>query len=114
MKESDHDRLKELEARIQILENENRELTEQLQQGDSSTEDRALLMQVANASHVAITVLNRNGEITFINERAEKILGLEKGNILHRKYNDPEWQINDFEGHPLPDEQLPFQIVQRY
>jgi PAS domain S-box-containing protein len=111
MKKSDHDRLKELETRIQILETENRELTEKLKQGDASNQDRSILMQVANASHVAITVLNRDGNITFVNECAEKVLGLKKDGISQLSYNDPGWRITDFEGNPFPDEKLPFQIV---
>jgi len=62
-------------------------------------------------SPVGITLVNRAGQITFANATAEKILGLTKSEITQLTYNDPAWQITDYDGRPMPDEALPFRRV---
>jgi len=36
------------------------------------------------------------------------VLGLEPAEVKQRKFNDPERQIRDLDGEPIPDEELPF------
>jgi PAS domain S-box-containing protein len=112
MKESSRDRIRELENKIKSLEKENQALKEKFQQHSALEQDRTVLTKLANASHIAITVVNRDGNIVFVNEQAERILGLQKESISQRTYNDSEWKITDLDGNPFPDEQLPFQVVQ--
>lgn len=61
---------------------------------------------------IAIVLLNKDGEIKFANNQAEKRLGIKKDDITGRSYNAPEWKITDFDGNPFPNEQLPFVRVQ--
>ena len=69
------------------------------------------LTQVMETSPIGITVLNKEGQITYANKRAEKILGLTKHDITQLCYNAPEWHITDFNGDPFPDGDLPFSKV---
>ena len=73
--------------------------------------ERDLLNLIAETSPVAITVLNRDGEITFANQQAEDVLGLTEDQITQRAYNTPTWHITDENGKPFPDEDLPFRRV---
>ncbi len=59
-----------------------------------------------------ITIVNQHGQITFANQNAKTILGLEINNAT-LTYNDPHWQITTPEGAPIPDEELPFSRVMR-
>jgi PAS domain S-box-containing protein len=73
--------------------------------------ERDLLRLVNETSPVGISVVNREGQITFANRRAEEVLGLIQDQITQRTYNAPIWRITDYEGNPFPDEALPFQRV---
>jgi len=73
--------------------------------------ERSLLERITETSPVAITVVDREGQITFANRRAEVVLGLARDEITRATYNAPTWRITDYEGGPLPHEQLPFRRV---
>ncbi len=73
--------------------------------------ERDLLHLVNETSPVGITVVNREGQVTFANGRAEEVLGLTKDQITQRAYNAPVWRITDYDGNPFPDEALPFKRV---
>lgn len=62
---------------------------------------------------VGIAFVSKEGQITFANNNAEKILGLKKELITSRTYNAADWKITSFDGSLFPAEQLPFSIVQR-
>ncbi len=88
----------------------NRNKTKYIENEDSEKQ-RDLFLKIIETNPLAITVLNKNGEITFANSAAEKMLRLKKDEITQRKYNAPEWQIVDIDGGDFPDEQLPFNLV---
>jgi PAS domain S-box-containing protein len=73
--------------------------------------ERDLLSRISDTSPAGITVVNRDGRITFANRRAEEVLGLTNGQITHRAYNAPAWHITDGNGNPFPDEELPLRRV---
>jgi PAS domain S-box-containing protein len=73
--------------------------------------EHELLNRLMETSPVGITVVNRTGHLTFANSRAEEILGVSEQEVSGLAYNDPTWQITDYEGNPLPDEALPFSRV---
>ena len=75
--------------------------------------ERDLLDGIMRTSVAAITVVNTDGEITFANDAAEHVLGLEKQTIEGLSYAAPTWRITDFDGKPYPEERLPFQRVMR-
>jgi len=73
--------------------------------------ERALLSRIMETSPVSITMVNRDGQITFANPQAERVLGLTKHEIAQRTYNVPACYITDYEGSPFRDEELPFRRV---
>jgi len=75
--------------------------------------ERDLVERIMETSPSGIVTLNREGQITFANLQAERVLGLRKDQITQRAYNAPEWHITDFEGRPFPPEELPFARVMR-
>lgn len=75
--------------------------------------EKDLVARIMESSPVGIIVVNREGVITFANVCAEQVLGLPQSAITGRAYNAPEWHITDYDGRPVPDENLPFQIVAR-
>ena len=82
-----------------------------LQTEEALRREHDLLAHIAETSPAGITLVNREGQITFANARAEKVLGLTKDEITQRTYNAPGWQITDYDGNPFPDEDLPFRRV---
>jgi PAS domain S-box-containing protein len=75
--------------------------------------ERDLLNHIMDTSPVGIIRLDRDGKVTFANSRAEEVLGISRESALDRKYNAPSWRISSLDGHPYPDEALPFSIVMR-
>ncbi len=87
------------------------DITERKQAEEALRRERDLIARLMDTSPVSITMVSRQGEIVFANERAEEVLGLTREEITARTYNTPNWRISDFEGAPFPDEQLPFRQV---
>ncbi|MFB6300646.1 MAG: PAS domain S-box protein [Halobacteriales archaeon] len=70
-----------------------------------------LLSSVFETLPVGVTVLDADGTINRANQRAEEVLGLTEAEITGRTYNDPNWQIIDEDGEPIPGDALPFGLV---
>ena len=87
------------------------EITQRKQAEQAILREQHFLKQLMETSPVGITVVNREGQISLANKRAEEILGLKRSDIYNRRYNDPAWQISDSEGNKYPEEELPFQLV---
>ncbi len=51
--------------------------------------------------------VNLDGEITYANPAAERILEVHRGEIHGRYYNEREWQQIDEDGYPFPLDRLP-------
>lgn len=75
--------------------------------------ERDLFNRITETSPIAITVVDRDGRISFANSRAERILGLTKDEITDLTYNASDWRITDLAGGPFPDEALPFRRVMK-
>ena len=88
-----------------------RDVTEREEMERQLKRERDLFKQLAETSPVAIAEVDRSGTIVYANGRAEEVLGLTKSEIRGRTYDDPEWEITDFEGGDYPSERLPFQLV---
>lgn len=73
--------------------------------------EHSLVTRIMETSPAGITLVNRQGQIVFANACAERILRATKQQITERRHNSPAWQITDYDGEPLPDEQLPFATV---
>ena len=74
---------------------------------------REFIDRIMATSPVCIVVVDVTGKITFANEEAERVLGLTRSDIRTRTYNDRSWRITDFNGNPLPEEDLPFRQVMK-
>jgi PAS domain S-box-containing protein len=70
-----------------------------------------LVVQMVETAPRGVLLMNREGQITFANDQVQGILGLEVDEIVGRPHNEPDWQVADEAGRPLPDEQLPFSRV---
>ncbi|MCF8127868.1 MAG: PAS domain S-box protein [Deltaproteobacteria bacterium] len=90
-----------------------RDITERKQSEQAILREQNFLKQLMETSPVGITVVDREGQISLANFRAEEILGLKRSDIYNRRYNDPAWQITDSEGNKYPEEELPFQLAKR-
>ncbi len=84
---------------------------ERKQTEEALRSQRDQLSSIYATSPVGITMVNRSGRMIDANPQAEKILGLEKDEILQLQYNTPAWKITALDGSPFPDEQLPFTRV---
>ncbi|WP_434531541.1 GAF domain-containing protein (plasmid) [Haloarcula sp. NS06] len=76
-----------------------------------ATRERRRFEQVLKTVPSCVVQLNRDGQFIFANNRAETVLGLEQEKLEGRAYNDPEWDIRDPDGNPIPDTELPFRRV---
>jgi PAS domain S-box-containing protein/putative nucleotidyltransferase with HDIG domain len=88
-----------------------RDITERKQAEEWLLRERSMVDRIMKTSPAGITVVDRKGQIVFANKRAEEIFCLTKNEITQRGYSASEWHITDFDGNPLPEEQLPFTLV---
>jgi len=66
---------------------------------------------VFEASPEALLVHDADGTITKANQRAEAVLGLDRADIVGRRYDDLAFDLHSEKGDPLPTEELPFARV---
>ena len=90
-----------------------RDITDRKRAEKTRKREHDLIQNITETSPIGIVQVNREGHVVFANRRAEEILHLSKSELKDRTYNDPEWQITDYHGNPFPEEQLPFNQVQK-
>jgi PAS domain S-box-containing protein len=95
----------------QLLANRIRNAVSARRSERAAERRRQRLEQTLKTVPSCVVRLNRAGEFTFANDRAVEVLGLERSAVTERRYNDPEWDIRDPDGEPIPDERLPFRRV---
>jgi PAS domain S-box-containing protein len=88
-----------------------RNITDRKRAEEALHREHDLIRRITETSPAGVTVVNREGQITFANARAEQVLGLAKDEITQRTYNAPAWRITDYSGNPFPDEEFPFRRV---
>jgi PAS domain S-box-containing protein len=88
-----------------------RDITDQKRAEEWLLRERSMLDRIMKTSPAGIMVVDRKRQIVFTNKRAEDIFCLTKNEITQRGYSASEWHITDFDGNPLPEEQLPFTQV---
>lgn len=90
----------------------NHTLEERVQQRtEELRQERDLLARIMETSPAGITVVDRNGRITFSNKRSEEIQGAPREETANRTYDSPAWRHTDYDGGPWPDEKQPFTQV---
>ena len=76
-------------------------------------EKTSFLSTIMETSPVGIVTIDKIGNITYANYRAEQILGLKKEQITSTTYDAPLWKHTDLDGSPFPEEKLPFNVVKK-
>ena len=82
--------------------------TEATERAAEPTKRHYRLEQILTTVPECVAELDGDGQFIYANRRAEAVLGLDRAEVTDRAYNDPEWEIRDLDGNPIPDEQLPF------
>ena len=103
--------LEQLVAVVDRVVAEQRLIAEHKHMQDELRQERDLLSSIMQTSIAAIVLMDSEGRIVFANDRAERVLGVSKSEAEQRLYNSPEWRITDYDGNPLPDQDLPFRRV---
>jgi PAS domain S-box-containing protein len=96
-----------------VLANRISNAVEATQSATEAKRRQYRLEQILKTVPGCVVQLDADGQFVFANERAEEVLGLESDDLTERAYNDPEWDIRDLQGSPIPDDDLPFQRVRR-
>ncbi|TYC05189.1 MAG: PAS domain S-box protein, partial [Kosmotoga sp.] len=99
--------------KIEFLEGIISDVTKRVQAEKSLKKEKNLIKQIMETSPVAITNVDKNGNIKYANSAAEKLFGLTKNKISEHTYNDRNWKITDFQKKPFPKSKLPFNIVKK-
>lgn len=76
-----------------------------------ATQERHRLRQILKTLPNCVVQLNPDGEFVFANQQAKDVLGLEQDELRDRTFKDPEWNIRDLDGNPIPEDELPFRQV---
>lgn len=87
------------------------DITQRKQAETALREREAQLSSIFQTIPDGIAILDSTGQITAANKAAERILRLTRSEIIERGYNDPSWFITTVDGHPFPEEELPFARV---
>lgn len=62
---------------------------------------------------IALLVMDRQGSVTYVNQRTQELFGILKGDLPGEKFASGEWNFTDYDGNPLSREQSVFQTVLR-
>lgn len=73
--------------------------------------ERNMLNSIVQTSVAAILVMDVRGEIIFANDRAGKVLGLQRKTTRKGLYELPRWLVSDRTGEPIHDDPLGFDVV---
>jgi PAS domain S-box-containing protein len=88
-----------------------RDLTEIKKAEEETRRERDLFSTIVETSPTGILMFDDNARITFANDFAEKLLRLKLSDLKEIMYDEPEAEVRDCSGKPLPREELPFYIV---
>ena len=104
-----------VEERTAQLEVVNRDLLNEIaahqQTEEALRQERNLLKSIMDTSPVGILMANLEGRLTFANAYAAHVLKVPVDEILKRYYNDPAWELTDYQDNAIPDEHSVFQQV---
>jgi len=99
------------DSEVMTLRGAVQDTTKRKAQERVNSQRRHRLEQILKTVPECIIHIDESGQFEFANDRAEDVLGLEPDEATERTYNDPEWDIRDLDGNPIPDEELPFSQV---
>ncbi len=87
------------------------DISEKVEAEKAAKREKMAFAKITEISPVAITIVERDGRISYANKKAIDVLGFTKSEIRNRMYDDPQWRITALDGKPMPDEELPFNKV---
>lgn len=64
--------------------------------------------RILEAATDGIVILDREGRYTYANSAAERILGVNREQIVKRSFNEAEWKLTTLKGEHLADDEMPF------
>jgi len=67
--------------------------------------------QILESTPAAIVKVDRRGNISFANERAERLLELTRSDLERLTYDAPEFKITDSNGDDIESDELPFAVI---
>jgi len=76
-------------------------------------EERDLLKRVLESSPLGATIVDKNGNITYANKKAEEIFGISQEQIRKRQFNASEWEITGTDHKSIKNEKLPFSVIMK-
>ncbi len=76
-------------------------------------ESEERLMGLVETIAEGVFIVGTDGQISFANAMAEKLVGLPREVITQRTHNAPAWRVTAPDGEPFPDEVFPVAIVLR-
>lgn len=87
------------------------DITERKNQTQELATIKARLDTMLQTMIDGVVTVDTNGKINYANTAAEKILEIERSEILKRTYITPDWKQIDEKGNPFPKEKLPLYIA---
>jgi len=87
------------------------DITERKQLQEDLRQEHHLRERIFETSPVGVVVLTRDGEISFLNERAEQLAGRTQDELDDLPSESPLFGIVDEAGEPIPAEEMPFNRI---
>lgn len=69
------------------------------------------LARILETMAEGVGIVDVEGNLTYANPMAQKILGIKQSEILTRTYHDPKWQNLRLDGSELPVEEHPMSVI---
>ncbi|HMA69108.1 MAG TPA: PAS domain S-box protein [Candidatus Mcinerneyibacterium sp.] len=99
--------------KVEILEGIISDISDKKRAEKELEKERDFIKLIMETTPAAIVNVDKKGKIIYANETAEDLFELTRDDITQYYYNDPKWNMSDFDGNPYPEEKLPFNIVKR-
>ncbi|WP_176847122.1 hybrid sensor histidine kinase/response regulator [Roseicitreum antarcticum] len=77
------------------------------------TAQSAFLESILTTGALGICVYDATGTAIYINDMGERVLGVTSDELLGRKHDDPRWRFTNINMKPVPEDELPFNVVMR-
>lgn len=87
------------------------DITEYKQAEAALRTQRNLFEGVVETSPIGITVIDADGTISFVNDRAEELYGRSSEEIVELTHDDSSWELVDVDGNRLEGDDTPFERV---
>lgn len=89
------------------------DITERKRFEEASCESQDLLAEFIETVPAGIYMVDQKGEMTFANREVERVVGVTREHLKHRRYDDTGWKTTTVDGKPYPDEGQPYVVVMK-